>query len=180
MTASEDIERLRYPIGKFQLTDDYTDADRAADIARIASLPGRLTAAVSGFTPEQFDTPYRPEGWTVRQLIHHLADSHMHAWIRIKWALTEDTPSIKAYDEKKYAETPDNRLEASVSLSILEAHHRRWALLLKELGPDELSRSFIHPVSGANITILRMIRLYSWHGEHHLAHITGLKQRMNW
>lgn len=178
--SMESIDKLRYPIGKFSPRIPYEATDIEADIRRIESLPGRLKTAVNDFTESMFDTPYRPDGWTVRQLIHHIADSHMHAWIRIKWALTEENPTIKAYDEKKYADTPDNRLDPKISLALLEAHHERWTTLLRSLGSDELNRSFIHPASGSTITIMRMVQLYSWHGDHHLAHIEGLKERMSW
>lgn len=176
----ESIDALRYPIGKFSPRIPYEATDIEADITKIESLPERLRSTLDGLTEKMLDTPYRPEGWTVRQLIHHLADSHMHAWIRIKWALTEENPAIKAYDEKRYAETPDSNLDPKFSLDLLEAHHQRWAALLRSLGPDELNRSFVHPVSGSTVSVMRMIQLYSWHGDHHLAHIEVLKKRMGW
>jgi len=171
---------LRYPIGKFSPPPDYGQSDLETDIRRIASLPERLKSEVNGFTESMFDTPYRPEGWTVRQLIHHLADSHLHAWIRIKWALTEENPAIKAYDEKRYAETPDNSLDPQLTLSLLEWHHKRWAGLLTKLTPEQLNRTFVHPATGNAVPVSRMVQLYAWHGDHHLAHISALRKRMNW
>jgi hypothetical protein len=174
------IDQLKYPIGKFQVNPAYQEADRSRDIGLIETLPARLTALVGGLTDLQLDTPYRPEGWTVRQLTHHLADSHLHAWIRIKWSLTEECPTIKAYDEKKWATTPDNHLPVTFALNLLAAHHARWANTLKCLGQADWSKAFIHPVTGATITIERMTQLYSWHGEHHLAHIQSLKSTKGW
>ena len=176
----EPTDDLRYPIGKFSPPQSYSPADLASDIRKIETLPGQLKSETASFNEAMFSTPYRPDGWTVRQLIHHLADSHMHAWIRIKWALTEENPSIKAYDEKRYAETPDNQLDPGISLGLLEWHHRRWAGLLAGLTEEQLNRTFIHPVSGSMIPVRRMVQLYAWHGDHHLAHITSLKKRMNW
>ena len=174
------IEQLKYPIGKFQTKTDYADADRNRDIERIESLAVKLNDAVNGFTEAQFDTPYRTDGWTVRQLIHHIADSHLHAWIRIKWALTESNPTIKAYNEKLWADTPDNELPVSTSLMLIAAHHARWAKTLRKLKNDDWQKSFVHPATGATITIDRMVQLYSWHGEHHLAHILKLKSDKGW
>ena len=174
------LEQLKYPIGKFQAKAEYSETNRISDIELIATLPARLSELVRDFTEDQFNTPYRTDGWTVRQLIHHLADSHLHAWIRIKWALTEDCPTIKAYDEKLWASTPDNVLPASISLAFLTAHHARWSETLRTLKTDDWLKSFVHPVTGAKITIERMLQLYSWHGAHHFAHILRLKSERSW
>ena len=171
------IDALRYPIGKFTAKEPYTSKDLQSDLERLASLPERLKKTVADFSASDLNTPYRKEGWTVLQTIHHLADSHLHAYIRVKWALTEDSPSIKAYNEKLWAETPDNLLPVEFSLNLLSAHHQKWASLLRSLDVNSLSKTFIHPTSGARITVERMIQLYAWHGDHHLAHITALVQR---
>lgn len=174
---SNQIDTLRYPIGKFTPKDPYTASDLNSDINRIASLPKRLKEAVQSFSDNDFNTPYRKEGWTVRQTIHHLADSHLHAYIRVKWALTEENPTIKAYNEKLWAETPDNQLSAEVSLELLAAHHEKWVSLLRRLEEPSFSKTFIHPSSGAAVSIQRMVQLYAWHGDHHLAHLTQLVRR---
>lgn len=168
---SEDgTEHLRFPIGRFKPRNLSTSDDFIADAGRIRALPLLLRKTVEDYDDRKLDTYYRPGGWTVRQVIHHLADSHLHAWIRIKWALTEDQPVIKAYLEKSWAETPDHRFPVETSLRLLEAHHGRWADLLVALSAEQADRTFHHPVSGADITIRRMAELYAWHGEHHLAH----------
>ncbi|MBM3177822.1 MAG: putative metal-dependent hydrolase [Bacteroidetes bacterium] len=171
------IDALRYPIGKFTPKDPYTAQDFQSDINRLESFPDRLKQVVSSFSALDFNTPYRKEGWTVLQTIHHLADSHLHAYIRVKWALTEDNPSIKAYHEKLWAQTPENNLPAEVSLNLLSAHHKKWTALLRSLDDDSLAKSFVHPASGATVSIQRMVQLYAWHGDHHLAHITELVRR---
>lgn len=171
---------LRYPIGKFQPQESYTADDVKAHIARIEALPGKMEAAIKGFTDQQLDTPYRDGGWTVRQVVHHVPDSHMNSYIRFKWTLTEATPVIKAYDEKAWAETPENKLAPDISINVLKAVHAKWTKLLHGLTPQDLRKDFIHPDSKKNIPLDRLIHLYAWHGDHHLAHITSLKERMGW
>ena len=174
------MEDLKYPIGKFAPQDSYTDSEIAACIARIESLPARLRQALTNFSDNQYDTPYRDGGWTVRQLVHHIADSHLNAYIRIKWTLTEPSLVIKAYNEKLWATTPEVQGDPSISLDLISAHHRKWVSLLKHLSPTDLEKHFVHPDSGKEIKLKNLVALYAWHGDHHLAHITKLKGRMGW
>ncbi len=174
------MDDLRYPVGKFSFAGSPGEAERREWIAQIAEAPARMRAAVAGLTDEQLDTPYRPGGWTVRQVVHHVPDSHLNAYIRIRFALTEDQPTIMAYDENRWAALPDARnAPVAVSLALLEALHRRWNLLLESLTPADLSRQYIHPEIGV-VTVEKNIALYAWHGRHHVAHITALRQRMGW
>jgi hypothetical protein len=143
-------------------------------------LPGRLDAAIKGMTEQQLDTPYRDGGWTVRQVVHHVADSHTNSYVRYKWTLTEPTPIIKAYHEKPWAETPETKLSPELSMAILKPLHIKWVLLLKALTPADFKKEFIHPETNKNVPLDRLTHLYAWHGDHHLAHITGLKERMGW
>lgn len=175
-----DLEILRYPIGKFVPKDSYSQEDLAQLTAILEGFPTTLENVVSHFSQDQLDTPYREGGWTVRQLIHHLAESHMHSYIRFKWTLTEDKPVIKAYDEKAWAETHDTKTDPALSLSLLKALHAKWVLLIKGLSAHELQRSFIHPAIQKEIKLERMVALYAWHCQHHLEHITSLKERMKW
>jgi len=169
-----------YPIGKFQVKDSYTSDELQKLISKIEILPAKLEAAVSAMTNEQQDTPYREGGWTVRQVVHHLSDSHMNAYIRTKWALTESTPTIKAYDQKSWAETPDAKMPVANSLNLLRPLHKKWASMLKELKAEELNKEFIHPETNKHIRLSQLIANYAWHGDHHLAHINSLKRRMDW
>jgi hypothetical protein len=175
------MEDPRYPIGRFTYEDE---ADRQQEehwIAEIAAAPAALRAAITGLTAAQLDTPYREHGWTVRQVVHHLPDSHLNAYTRIKLALTEDEPVIKPYDEARWAELPDvHATPVETSVTLLECLHRRWVLLLRELGPAELGRRFRHPEHNRNIALREMLALYAWHGRHHVAHITALRSRMGW
>jgi uncharacterized damage-inducible protein DinB len=175
-----DLEQLKFPVGKFVPQDTYTDAEISAFVQRIADLPNRLSNALQNLTDQQLDTPYREGGWTVRQVVHHVADSHMNAYIRIKWALTENNPTIKAYDEKHWAETPEVSADPQLSLALATALHAKWVVLLKAMLPTDFQRTFIHPQTGKQLTLARMVALYAWHGEHHTAHITSLRARMNW
>lgn len=171
---------LRYPVGTHQLKPVLTPEERRAAIEQIAGLPARLRAAVSGLTREQMETAYRPGGWTVRQVVHHLPDSHMHAFLRFKLALTEDQPTIKPYDEARTAELTDSReLAAEVSLVLLDALHQRWASLLCGMRPEEFARRLNHPERGI-VTLDGLVEAYAWHGRHHVAHITTLRERMGW
>ena len=171
---------LRYPIGKFQKETDITDIRRNELIEGISRLPGQLRSAVEALTEQQLDTPYRPEGWTVRQVTHHLPDSHMNAYIRLRLALTEPEPTIKPYNEKQWAELADARsAPIHLSLTLLDSLHQRWILLLRSLGAKELGRTFRHPQMGV-MTLDTQLGLYDWHGRHHVAQITSLVERMGW
>lgn len=171
---------LRYPVGRFQMEGEITEEQRRQLIDEIAEAPAKLRAAVAGLSDEQLETPYRPEGWTVRQVVHHLPDSHLNSYTRFKLALTEDEPMIKPYDEGRWAELDDARhAPLEVSLALLDALHRRWVLLLRSLTPADAARTFRHPELGV-VTLDRNIGLYAWHGRHHIAHITSLRERMGW
>src|SRR5580700_2817344 len=172
---------LRYPIGKFDRLETLTPEQRREHIEAIAATPARLNAAVSDLKPEQLDTPYRPGGWTVRQVAHHVPDSHMNAYVRMKLALTEDEPQIKPYDEARWAELPDGKTSPiEPSLAILENLHKRWVLMLKSLTPAEFSRKFRHPEWEKPMSIDDSLALYAWHGKHHVAHVTALRERNAW
>lgn len=174
------LESHKYPIGKYKAPDHIDQAKRDEWIKAIASLPSELTAAVQGLTEEQLDTPYREGGWTVRQLVHHMADSHLNSVIRFRWALTEETPLIKVYDEKLWAELPDAKsLSPQASLDLVEGLHRRWTALLRQMTETDFDRRLRHPVSGES-SLGKMLGLYAWHGRHHVAHITKLRDRMGW
>lgn len=170
----------RYPIGKFAPPTEYTADLRASFIRDVAAAPAGFRAAVEGLTAEQRLTPYRDGGWTVAQVVHHVADSHMHAYARMKFAATEDVPTIKAYDERVWATFPDaSDGDVEPSLRIIESLHTRWAAFLRGLSQAEYPRGLMHPERGP-MTIDRMVALYAWHGRHHVAHITALRQRMGW
>jgi hypothetical protein len=170
---------LRYPIGEFSPPGTVQQEQIDDWIDDIATLPGDLRRTVSDLSGDQLDTPYRPDGWTVRQVVHHLPDSHMNSLIRFKWALTEDRPTIKAYDEKGWAMLPDSREPIAGSLDLLDALHVRWVGLLRRLSPTQLQREFVHPDSGP-ATLAVTIGSYAWHGRHHLAHIERLVDRKGW
>jgi uncharacterized damage-inducible protein DinB len=171
---------LRYPIGKAEMTRELDADARRALIDRIEGAPGRLRAAVAGLDAGQLDTPYRPGGWTVRQVAHHVPDSHLNAYLRCKWALTEDEPAIKTYDEERWAELPDSRtVPVEVSLALLDSLHRRWVGLLREMSVSDFQRSLRHPEHGL-LTLDQILGLYAWHGDHHTAHVTALRERMGW
>jgi uncharacterized damage-inducible protein DinB len=174
------MEELQYPIGKFIPRESYTPEEVNSNIERIASLPSRLVAAIKNFDDGKFDTPYREGGWTVRQLIHHISDSHLNAYIRFKWTLTEDRPVIKAYNEKLWANTPEVKGDPAISIEVLKAHHAKWTALLKTLSTTDLEKHFIHPETKKEVKLKNLIALYAWHSDHHLAHITKLKERMGW
>ena len=171
---------LRYPVGKFKFPDAITADDRSRFIEQIAKTPERLRAAIGGLSDTQLDTPYRPEGWTVRQVIHHVPDSHLNSYIRFKLALTEDEPTIKPYAEDRWAELSDGRSgPVEVSLRLLECLHSRWVALLRSLTESDWKRTFRHPDLGV-LRLDQNAALYAWHGRHHEGHITSLRERMGW
>ena len=181
MTTSA-TQDLRYPVGKFQRpTSALSQEQRRAAIRTIAETPAKLRAAVKGLGDRQLDTPYRPDGWTVRQVVHHVPDSHMNAYTRFKLALTEDLPTIKPYDEAKWAELEDGRNPfVAESLALLEALHVRWVYLLERMKPADFERQLNHPEWKNPMTLDQLLALYEWHGRHHVAHITELRRREGW
>jgi len=174
------MQDIRYPIGKFTPKENYTPEDIAGFIKKLEELPVKLEEAVSALSDEQLDTAYREDGWTVRQVVHHLADSHMHAYIRTKWTLTENEPVIKAYHEKLWAETGETKSPPHISLSFLKALHAKWVILLRSISHTDLDRFFVHPETKRQLTLKSLMAIYAWHGEHHLAHITNLKKEKGW
>jgi len=176
---------LQYPIGKFAWNRSgegllASEAERQQWLADIEETPARLRAAVAGLTEAQLDTPYRPGGWTVRQVVHHLADSHLNSYVRFRLALTENEPPIKPYDQELWANLSDARsAPAELSLTLLDTLHQRWVMLLRSLKPEDFSRALKHPQMG-RVTLEKCLAMYAWHGKHHVAHITGLRQRSGW
>ena len=171
---------LRYPIGKFKWEGHTTDAQRLQQIDEIAATPARLRDAVKNLSEQQLDTPYRPGGWTVRQVVHHVPDSHMNAYIRFKLALTEENPTIKPYAEALWAELADGRTAPiETSLVLLDSLHHRWVVLLRSVSAGVWGRTFQHPELGP-MTLEKNLALYAWHGKHHVAHITALSERNGW
>ena len=175
----DNIEYLKYPIGKFQYIagpDELTNS-----FERMNSLPDRLRSAVTGLTSEQLDTPYREGGWTLRQVIHHIADSHINAYTRFKLAMTEENPEIRPYDEASWAECDEAKHgEIELSLNLLAALHKRMVIFLTSLNSDQLNRTYYHPASKKQSKIIEVVSMYAWHGDHHLAHIASAKDRNNW
>ena len=169
----------RYPVGKFIRPQKVTPHERMAAIAALAELPAKLSAAVEGLSREQLDTPYREGGWTLRQLVHHIADSHMNAFVRVRLALTEDCPTITPYNEKAWAMLHDSAAPAGWSVSLIENLHARWVMLLESLTDEQWERGMKHPVNGP-LTIGMATLLYAWHSRHHVAHITRLREREGW
>ncbi|MBA2341218.1 MAG: putative metal-dependent hydrolase [Pyrinomonadaceae bacterium] len=171
---------LRYPIGQFTFKSEPTESERKTFIEQIAETPAKLREAIRGLSLTQLDTPYREGGWTVRQVIHHVPDSHLNAYTRFKLALTEDEPVIKPYDEARWAELDDTRTTPiETSLTLLDALHERWVRLLRALSSDDFKRAFRHPDLGV-VSLNKSAALYAWHGRHHVAHITSLRERMKW
>lgn len=169
----------RYPIGPFAMPVEVTPALRQQAIAEIASTPGKLRAAVKGLNDAQLDTPYREGGWTVRQVVHHVPDSHMNAYIRLRLALTEEKPTIKPYEEARWAELADAKLPIEVSQRLLDCVHSRWDVVWRAMKPEHFVRPLIHPDHGER-NIDWLLFVYEWHGKHHTAHITELRKQKGW
>jgi uncharacterized damage-inducible protein DinB len=170
----------RYPIGKFERIESVDTAKRAAFIEAIRDLPNKMNEAVAGLSDEQLDTPYRDGGWTLRQTVHHVADSHINSFCRFKLALTEDeAPTIRPYYEDRWAELPDSKVPVEVSLKIIDGLHSRWASLLESMTDDDFKRQFVHPETG-KWALEQVLALYSWHSRHHTAHITELRKSNGW
>ncbi len=174
------MEDPRYPIGRAEVVERLTPERRAELIREIEEAPDRLRAAVAGLIDAQLDTPYREGGWTVRQVVHHVPDSHLNSYTRFKLALTEEEPTIKPYSEKLWAELPDARLPVEPSLRLLESLHQRWAALLRSMTPEQFARGFIHPEHGRRQSLDQALQIYAWHGKHHTAQVTKLRERKGW
>jgi len=175
------VEDLRFPVGELDMNAPVVESDHARLIGEIAATPANLRAAIKGLSAEQLATPYRPGGWTVTQVVHHLPDSHMNAYCRAKLALTENQPAIKPYDEAKWAELPDSATTpAEVSLTLLESLHIRWVTLWRSMKPADFQRGYYHPEHGRIVSLQRVLWMYAWHGRHHVAHITRLRERNGW
>ncbi|MDA8020789.1 MAG: bacillithiol transferase BstA [Thermoanaerobaculia bacterium] len=179
MTDDRELETLRYPIGRF---DAAVPIEIETGLSVLEDCPSNLRAAVEGLRPAQLDTPYRPGGWTVRQVVHHVPDSHLNSYVRFRWALTEDSPRIKTYREERWAELPDSTAPPEVSLDLLEMLHKRWLILLRELSDDDWQRTWSYPDGeGPEVFSLQQaLALYAWHSRHHVAHVTRLRERMGW
>ena len=175
------MEKLKYPIGQVKIPKEITDKEIEKWILDISNFPSNLEKLVSNLSEEQLETPYREGGWTIRQTIHHCGDSHINSYIRFKWTLTEDTPTIKAYFEDRWAELFDTKnAPIALSLQFLKAVHAKWVYLLKGLTEEDLNKAFVHPESGDTISLKKNIAIYAWHCNHHYAHIKNLLMRNNW
>ncbi len=174
---SIDIEFLRYPVGRFSLSGTVTPEALNDAISTIKGFPANIFSAVGPLTTEQLDTPYRPGGWTIRQLVHHCADSHMNAFIRFKLALTEENPTIKPYDEAAWATLPDAALPIESSLTILKAVHFKWGIILDAMRPEDFKKTYFHPEKQRSQNLEEVTLLYGWHSQHHLAHVQHLVLR---
>ncbi|MCE7069869.1 putative metal-dependent hydrolase [Dyadobacter sp. CY327] len=176
-----DIEQLKYPIGKFQHQELYTPAEVKSNIQIISALPSKFINLLGGWDDDKYNTPYRPDGWTVRQLVHHVADSHMNAYVRCRLAMTEDNPVIKPYEEHLWAELPDAKMaQVELSIQLLRYVHLRWVLLLNSLDENDLARTYTHPATGRVFRLDEVIANYAWHSEHHYQHAFQLAARNNW
>ena len=170
---------LRFPIGEFILPGDLGSVDRQRAVDTIAEAPAALRSAVAGLDEGQLDTPYRPDGWTVRQVVHHLPDSHLNSYLRLKLALTEDVPTVRTYEEARWAQLADYASPISMSLDLLDALHVRWVILFRQLDDHQWARRLRHPDLG-EMRVDQLAALYDWHGRHHIAHVTSLRQRSGW
>ena len=177
---SDPLEHFKYPIGRVNIPDIITDKDIQKWISLLDSFPRKMRLITKNLSEEQLDTPYREGGWTIRQVVHHVVDSHYNSYIRFKWTLTEDKPVIKAYYEDRWAELDDYKAPIELSLKALESLHDKWVYLLKGLSKDELKRVFIHPETNEEVTLEKNIGIYAWHSKHHYAHIADLLMRKDW
>ena len=176
-----ELEVLQYPIGRFKASDSYPPEDVRTNIQIISALPSKFINLLGGWTEEQYDTHYRPDGWTIRQLIHHVADSHINAYVRFRLALTENNPTIKPYKEDRWAELPDAKTaQVDLSLQLLKNVHLRWVLLMNSMDAADLARTYTHPETGRTIRLDGVIALYAWHSEHHYQHAFTLAEREGW
>jgi uncharacterized damage-inducible protein DinB len=177
----EELQKLKYPIGKFQRPTEFPDSFLKECIKEIEIFPARIKSAVANLSDAQLDTPYRPDGWTIRQVVHHCADSHSNAFIRFKLALTEETPTVKPYFEARWAEMPDTKIaEINSSLKIIDGLHSRWTILLKSLSKKDFEKTFFHPEQKREVRLNETLAMYAWHGRHHVGHITSVIDWMNW
>jgi len=174
------MEELQYPVGPFDWSVDVSEEERGNAIKTIESFPSAIREAVESLSEAQLDTPYRPEGWTVRQVVHHVADSHMNAYIRFKLALTEDEPTIKPYDQAEWAKLPDSKLDPGISLDLIAGVHKRWISIMNNMSESDWERKFKHPEHGPIQMLKKVASLYGWHCQHHLAHVTRLIEREGW
>ncbi len=170
---------LRYPIGEFELPGRLSPSDRLGAIQNVSEAPAHLRSAVLGLPDDRLDTPYRPNGWTVRQVVHHLPDSHMNSYLRLKLALSEDVPTVRTYNEAVWAELPDAAAPVEGSLALLEHLHARWVYLWERLAEPDWNRRLRHPDLG-EMRVDELLAFYAWHGRHHVAHITRLREREGW
>lgn len=176
-----EIDQLRFPIGKFKAPDNITSDDIEKWISELEQLPADFKDAVNLLKPEQLNTPYRPEGWTLLQVVHHVADSHMNSYIRFKLAASEDSPTIKPYFEDKWAHFEDGKNAAvEISLTLLQSLHSRWVLFLRSLKPEDFNKGFVHPEHGNLVLLKEALGMYAWHGKHHLHHILQTKKLQGW
>lgn len=174
------MDDLRYPIGRFRFDPEADEGALATAIDRIADAPARLRKAVQGLSDAQLDTPYRPGGWTVRQVVHHVADSHINAYVRLRLALTEEAPTVRPYEEGRWAELEDARAApVEVSLRLLDALHERWVRLLRAVPASAMRRPLHHPDHG-QLAVSFLVQMYAWHGQHHVAHVSRLREREGW
>ena len=179
MTKLE-LNHLRYPIGQMPTPLTFNELELKNWILDIEKLPAQLRTTTQNLVPAQLDTPYRPDGWTVRQVVHHVADSHINAYIRLKTALTEDNPTIKPYEEQLWAELPDSKMPIEISLTLIENMHLRMVEILRGLAATDFERTFFHPGSQKTFKIATLAAMYAWHGQHHLAHVENLATREGW
>lgn len=174
------IEELKYPIGRYQKPESCTEDMKREWIGVLKALPSWMDASIENLDEHQLHTPYREGGWTIQQVVHHIADSHMNAYIRVKLALTEDNPTIKPYDEGEWAKLPDSSLPVNISVTLLHALHRKLVHLLQNLDAEDWERTYYHPDHKRNFPVWEVVALYAWHSRHHTEHIRQLRERMNW